>query len=149
MKRHRTRHPDPISDLNPTVPAEFARVVNRLMEKNPARRYPGAAAARDALRPWADPHSLPDDPHADQTEAEVVQELERSLTDPNSFFETVPAAVFPDRGRKRQRREPEEGSDPGVRQGIPPWLILLPAGLVVMCLAGLGTALALYLLKAR
>ena len=51
MKRHRTEHPDPLTDFNPTVPVEFARVVQKLMEKVPARRYPTAKAA--AGRPTA------------------------------------------------------------------------------------------------
>src|SRR5947209_10520477 len=54
MRRHRTEHPNPLTDFNPTVPVEFARVVEKLMEKSPARRYQTAMAARDALLPWTD-----------------------------------------------------------------------------------------------
>src|SRR5262245_11842894 len=35
MQRHRTEFPESIPDLNPTVSAEFARIVERLMEKDP------------------------------------------------------------------------------------------------------------------
>jgi serine/threonine protein kinase len=149
MRRHRTQYPDPISDLNPTVPAEFARVVAKLMEKDPARRYPTAAAARDALRVWAEAGVMPEDADPDQTEAEVVLELERSFTDPASFFETVPVAVFTEHGRKR-RRSGDASDDTETRPSrpIPLWMILVPAGLVLMCLAAAGTGLLLYLLNA-
>ena len=48
MKRHRTEHPDPLTDFNPTVPAEFARVVQKLMEKSPTRLPDGQGGPRGA-----------------------------------------------------------------------------------------------------
>ena len=104
MKRHRTEHPDPLTDFNPTVPVEFARVVQKLMEKVPGRRYPTAKVARDALLPWAaaDPET-PYDVDPDQTAAEVVLELERTVKDPGEFFESVPVVVFADKGRRSGR----------------------------------------------
>jgi eukaryotic-like serine/threonine-protein kinase len=146
MKLHRTTYADPLSDFNPTVPAEFSRIVERLMEKNPADRYKSAAAVRDALRPWvaSDPET-PMDVDPDQTEAEVVLELEKTQKDPGAFFETVPVVVFADKGRKSERLrkkdelldelEAEQSSKP-----FPIWLILIPAGLVVLlslaCIVG-------------
>jgi serine/threonine protein kinase len=149
MKRHRNEYAEPISDLNPTVPAEFARVVNRLMEKDPRRRYQSAAAARDALRAWAEPGAGSEDTDPDQTEAEVVRELERSLTDPGAFFETIPVAVFTEQ-RRRERRgaRVEDESDVREAKAIPIWAILIPAGVIVMCLAGACTGLLLYLFHA-
>jgi hypothetical protein len=155
MKRHRTEYAEPIPDLNPTVPAEFARVVNRLMEKEPRRRYQTAAAARDALRPWAEPGAMADDTDPDQTEAELVRELERSLADPRAFFETIPVAVFADRPRRPRRtdrNEPDSDAEWPRRDArqpkpIPLWLILVPAGLMVMCFAAAATGLLLYLFR--
>ncbi|MBL9013280.1 MAG: serine/threonine protein kinase, partial [Myxococcales bacterium] len=40
---------EPVPPLPPTVPRALAHVVRKLMEKDPARRYPSAAAARVAL----------------------------------------------------------------------------------------------------
>src|SRR5262245_3896067 len=153
MKRHRSEFAEPITDLNPTVPAEFARIVNRLMEKEPRQRYPTAAAARDALRPWSESGTMKEHADPDQTESEVVKELERSFSDPGAFFETVPVAVFTDRTRRRRRTVRDE-SDPGVERPesdeyqprpVPLWLILVPAGITVMCLAAAATGLLLYL----
>jgi serine/threonine protein kinase len=148
MKRHRTKYADPISDLNPTVPAEFSRVVAKLMEKDPARRYPSAAAARDALRHWAEPGAVPDDIDPDQTEVEVVRELERAQPDPGSFFETVPVAVFTDRSRKARRADSDDLRTERPRPSLALWMILVPIGVLLMCLAAAVTSLLLYLLKA-
>ena len=101
MRRHRNAHADPITDHNPTVPADFARIVGRLMEKNPADRYASARHVRKALAPWiaGDPETpLDTDPH--QTEAQVLEEIEQAQPDPGSFFESIPVGIFTDRNRK-------------------------------------------------
>jgi len=156
MRRHRTQHPDPLTDFNPTVPVEFARIVQKLMEKVPARRYQTAKQVRDALRPWAaaDPET-PYDVDPDQSEAEVVRELERTQKDPGAFFESVPVVVFADKARRSGRLPAavrDEGDEDVARRkekgGLPPWLILIPAGLGVMCLGAALMGLFLYLFKA-
>jgi serine/threonine protein kinase len=153
MKRHRTEYPNPISDFNPTVPANFIRVVERLMDKSPGRRYQTAAAVRDALRPWAagEPDT-PMDVDPDQTEAQAVLELERTQPDPGSFFETVPVVVFADR---MKRDSPDSDTDEvnvnvdgTSKKRFPLWLLLIPVGLFVMCLGAALTGLVLYLAKA-
>jgi hypothetical protein len=50
-----TLTPTPIAELNPAVPVEFIRVVEKLMAKNPADRPPSAMAARELLVPFATP----------------------------------------------------------------------------------------------
>jgi eukaryotic-like serine/threonine-protein kinase len=155
MKRHRTEHPDPLTDFNPTVPVEFARVVQKLMEKVPGRRYPTAKVARDALLPWAaaDPDT-PYDVDPDLTAAEVVLELERTVKDPGEFFESVPVVVFADKGRRSGRLptavpvEDDTDNGPHKKRGVPIWVVLVPIGLAVMCLGAGLMGLALYLLKA-
>jgi serine/threonine protein kinase len=152
MRRHRTEYPDPLSDFNPTVPVEFSRVVQKMMEKTPARRYPTAQAARDALLVWAaaDPET-PMDVDPEQTPAEAVMELERSVKDPGAFFEDVSVVVFADKGRKSGRLptssagviesdETEDGPEAGPRSKLPVplWGIVLIAGVAV---AGLGACL--------
>jgi eukaryotic-like serine/threonine-protein kinase len=160
MKRHRTDYPDPLTDFNPTVPVEFTRIVQKLMEKSPALRYQAATTAREALRPWAagDPET-PMDVDPDQTEAEVVQELERTVKDPGEFFESVPVVVFADKAKRsgrlptadvRRPREAESDSESVERpakRSLPRWLILIPIGLAVMCLGAGLMALILYLFK--
>ncbi|MFO0824390.1 MAG: serine/threonine-protein kinase [Gemmataceae bacterium] len=53
IRRQMTLNPTPIAELNPSVPVEFIRVVEKLMAKNPADRPPSAMAARELLLPFA------------------------------------------------------------------------------------------------
>lgn len=158
MKRHRKEYAAPLSDFNPTIPVEFSRIVERLMEKLPDARYRTAAALRDALRHWTsgDPER-PMDVDPEQSEAEVVLELERTQKDPGEFFESVPVVVFAGKGtrtkRRRDRNEEESdddwsNDDRGEQKSVPLWLWLVPVALVLMVLAGGTMALVLYLMKA-
>jgi serine/threonine-protein kinase len=45
--------PTPLRSVCEAVPVELARVVHRALQKNPADRFPDAAAMRAALRPFA------------------------------------------------------------------------------------------------
>jgi serine/threonine-protein kinase len=45
--------PVPLRDRNPDVPANLAKVVHRGLARDPARRWPSAAAFRKALSPFA------------------------------------------------------------------------------------------------
>jgi eukaryotic-like serine/threonine-protein kinase len=154
MKRHRKEFAAPLSDFNPTIPADFSRLVERLMEKAPENRYRSAAAVREALRPWtAGDQERPMDVDPEQTEAEIVMELERTQKDPGEFFESVPVVVFADKGKKttRQREGIETTEPPGGEEDakpLPMWLWLIPIAIGLMVLAGGAMALVLYLLKA-
>lgn len=49
---HRETTPTPLKDVRPDVPDAVANVVMRLLEKDPAARYPLAAMAHDELARW-------------------------------------------------------------------------------------------------
>ncbi|MCE9564799.1 MAG: serine/threonine protein kinase, partial [Planctomycetes bacterium] len=53
IRRQQTLTPTSVSELNPEVPREFVRVIERLMAKNPADRPSTAKAARELLLPFA------------------------------------------------------------------------------------------------
>jgi serine/threonine protein kinase len=53
MRWHRTAVPPPANQINPGVPAGFAAVIGRLMEKRPEDRPASAEAVRGMLLPWA------------------------------------------------------------------------------------------------
>jgi serine/threonine protein kinase len=71
MVRHATEAPPPLRDFNPEVPAGLQQVVDTLLAKDPARRYPtperaaqalqtfGAADAEPSRGPDADPNMRP------------------------------------------------------------------------------------------
>jgi serine/threonine protein kinase len=49
---HQTCHPQPIRDLRPDVPEGVVAIVEKMMAKDPARRYQTANEVADALTPW-------------------------------------------------------------------------------------------------
>src|SRR5262249_31690087 len=51
MMCHQHKQPTPLNELNPTVSAEMVAVVDKLMQKNPARRFPSCTDVIEALRP--------------------------------------------------------------------------------------------------
>ena len=55
MMCHQHKQPTPIKGLVPDLPDALAAVVERLMQKEPAARYPGCAELIAALRPVANP----------------------------------------------------------------------------------------------
>jgi eukaryotic-like serine/threonine-protein kinase len=96
MQRHRTEFAERIPELNPTVSSDFALIVEKLMEKNPARRYRSAAEVREALLPWSkgDPEK-PLDVDPTTSEAEAIQELDKEQSaEPGLWWEEVPVITF-------------------------------------------------------
>ena len=49
---HQLERPEPIRDVRPEVPEGLAAVIDRMMAKEPAERYPTPAAVAEALAPW-------------------------------------------------------------------------------------------------
>jgi eukaryotic-like serine/threonine-protein kinase len=129
MNRHKKEFADPITDYNPTIPVDFVRIIDKLMEKSPGRRYPNAQAVKDALAPWVagDPET-PYDVDVEQTEAEVIQELERTQGTAREVLESIPLMAFGNRAEKYSGRkkvatatptpEPVELPEPAVPTGI-------------------------------
>jgi serine/threonine protein kinase len=80
---HRYLEPTPLPNLNPTIPEKFTRLVNRLMAKNPQRRFPSAQALRQELLPWCQEEApRPMDRAEDTTYQEALRTLE--MTPPAS-----------------------------------------------------------------
>jgi eukaryotic-like serine/threonine-protein kinase len=94
MKRHLQESPEPVQEINPDVPDGFARIVERLMEKDPERRYPNADAVCEAIMPW----SRDDDPlPADEvlTNAQIIDEATTAKQHQWREVGTTLAAVAP------------------------------------------------------
>ncbi len=53
MMAHQTQLPQPIREISPEVPEELALIVDRLLEKEAASRYPMAEEIVEALQPFA------------------------------------------------------------------------------------------------
>jgi serine/threonine protein kinase len=86
IQRHRTEGPAPIETLRPDLPADFVRLLNSLMSKDPAQRPPSARAAAEALSVWAS-EAPPESPEA-LTE-QVVEEAEKSQELGSSDFSAI------------------------------------------------------------
>jgi tRNA A-37 threonylcarbamoyl transferase component Bud32 len=57
VKAHAERSPRPVAELREGISAGLARVVDRMMDKDPARRYQTPAEVAAALAPFASPAS--------------------------------------------------------------------------------------------
>jgi serine/threonine protein kinase len=55
VRAHRERAPRPVAELRPEVPAALAQLVERMMAREPERRYPTPGEAARALAPFAAP----------------------------------------------------------------------------------------------
>ena len=118
MNRHRTVYAEPVPDLNPTVPIAFARIVEKLMEKNPARRYCNADEVRQALLPWiADDPEKPLDTDPRMTEAEAIQFLEQEQSsEPGLWWESVPVISFEATAKYSSRANAGSGTHKRIRE---------------------------------
>ena len=97
MKRHTSEIAEPVSEMNPTIPVAFARIVEKLMAKDPARRYRSAEQLRDVLLPWVEgdvEKPMDVDPHL--TEAEALRQLEeqQESAEPGLWWDDVPVVSF-------------------------------------------------------
>ncbi len=54
---HQMKTPPAIESVRAEIPLSLATIVRKMMEKNPAHRYPNAAAAAQALFQWVDQHA--------------------------------------------------------------------------------------------
>lgn len=89
MQWHRTETAPPPQSINPTVPPEFAKLIERCMAKNPADRPNSAGVLRSLLLPWAAAGPTVDGtPHSDK---EVVSVVDTRQLDP-SLWDEIPVA---------------------------------------------------------
>ena len=103
MKRHRTEFAEPLTDSNPTIPVEFSRIVGKLMEKDPHRRYASAVALRKALLPWtAGDAELPMDVDPEVSVEAALREVEQAHAGEAGVWDAIPLAVFAKSGTKEE-----------------------------------------------
>jgi hypothetical protein len=57
VRAHRDERPAPLDALRPDVPPALGAVVERMLDKDPARRYQSAADVAEALAPFAGGHT--------------------------------------------------------------------------------------------
>ena len=130
IRRQLTEVPAPLSGMNPTVPAEFARIVMWLMAKNPGDRPASATAARDALLPFAAAPTRTS--HLSVRDA--VGAVDTPDANPELWIEDEADEV--DRADRVGEAEDEEAGEPQRE----PWVMIAAVGLgavVLLVLLGL------------
>ena len=132
----------PLLRVAPSVPASLAAMVEHALAKTPQRRYPDAAAARDALA-WA-----VEEPAGTATTrvlpaaGEPTQQLDEPIADDAASQETVasrPAASAPGPATRARAAAPTRAMGSAAPRRRRRWPLLL----VALVLAGLAGWLAL------
>jgi len=98
INAHRRQEPDPIQWRNSEIPDSFGDLVHKLMAKNPADRYPNAAALRAELLNWCSQEEMgPVEKEGDPIQQAAVRALEVAplspevlKADPLSTTESLP-----------------------------------------------------------
>jgi serine/threonine protein kinase len=117
IKKHLTEWPTPLTELNPTIPIAFAKIVERLMAKRPENRPATCAELQLLLRPWlGDEPDLPMDTAVDNSSPRDVFDLEVDQIATGSFWESMPGTVFlnpngPTAKAKEPKRVPRESPE--------------------------------------
>ncbi|HZV04035.1 MAG TPA: serine/threonine-protein kinase [Gemmataceae bacterium] len=94
IRRHRQEEPTPLRELAPDVPVGFARLIERMMAKDPAQRPPSAVAVEDELRAWTSGDTvLPLDRREDAWYVQAVSALQ--TTEPSTDY-SLPGISVPD-----------------------------------------------------
>jgi serine/threonine protein kinase len=82
---HQLERPKPIQAHRPEVPEGLAAVIDRMMAKEPAERYPTPAAVAEALAPWTDA-PIPPPP---------LEEMPELMAPPSDASDTAASAALP------------------------------------------------------
>jgi serine/threonine protein kinase len=123
---HIIKNPHPIALLRPELPPELARVVERMLAKDPAQRYQTGLEVAEALAPW-------DGGPCPPTEPEVPRRLPGGPT--VILSSSGPATPLPHPG---QLPPTEVIARPGKR----PRTLLLAAGLTAAAICGIALIVA-------
>jgi serine/threonine-protein kinase len=125
--------PEPIRELDPSLPAAVASIVERCMAKDPAQRYQSALELKDALEAALDADGMR---AAAMERVRALAEAPRVKTAAPSIptAPTVRAKVFPQGDRVVQGRPAEPG-------GVLPRALIIILGLVLAALGAVGALL--------
>ncbi len=131
MKRHRGEEPEPVTQHNRAVPAEFAALVARMMAKDPQRRIATADKVRAELLPWAvgEPN-MPLDLPGDSAFQMAVADAEAATLADNLVADVIIV-------ESPQTAETPALDAPARTDGIL-WIVLALAGFWTFLLAFLG-----------
>ena len=111
IRKHLNELPPIISDLNPTVPSGFAKLIEQLMAKDPNRRPSKAEDVRRFLLYWAgDEPELPMDMAVDNSDPHEVFDLKADGIQAGSVWDAMPVSVFVNTEQRPNWDKPERKS---------------------------------------
>jgi serine/threonine protein kinase len=96
MRKHLRQEPPFLSSVNPIIPPDFSRIIEKLMSKLPSRRFLDAEAVRQALLPWADVDEPLELEVADGSDSQAVIDLETANASQESAWEAMPIVPVSD-----------------------------------------------------
>ncbi|MFO0879565.1 MAG: serine/threonine-protein kinase [Gemmataceae bacterium] len=140
IQRHRREQPTPIQVLVPHLPAGFVALIERLMDKDPARRYSTAAEVESQLRAWAGSATDLGNEEENETLAEVDL-IHQSQPSTDFSLVNLPS-VEADSGE-----EPTQEASSGLRSWSPNLVAMLAASACLLLLV--ISAVVMILLFAR
>ena len=95
VSAHRYTEPNPIQWVNHDIPDDFARIVHKLLAKNPADRHQNAAQLRADLSPWCPKDAIrPVEKEGDQVQEEAARALASAPLDTQALKDAEPSALF-------------------------------------------------------
>jgi serine/threonine protein kinase len=114
IRWHRTEDPPPVNMINPAVPTELARLVEKLMSKEPGERPQDAEALRTYLLRVAGEPVVDAAPHLAHTAREVLAEVDTRTLDPN-LWDSTPLPIA-EENTPEPAPEPKKRSSRELRQ---------------------------------
>ncbi len=140
MKWHRTEEPPAVNLIDPNIPADFARLVGRMMAKRPADRPASAEAVRKSLLPWAGElvTRVISGP-TPRTDAETVAAVDVRGEDPQ-LWEVAPCPVEVTSSSSAVNDPSPLPRNRGQINSAPDMTWLIGLGMVVLAIAGMGLA---------
>lgn len=151
IRKHLSDWPRPLTDLNPTIPVEFAKIIEKLMAKRPENRPASCAELQTLLRPWLGTEpDLPMDTAVDNANPRDVFDLETDQIATGSFWESMPVTVFvnntaPKQGSEFRTNQTAMSANPSGDALKPALMYVGCSALAFLVLGGLATAFFLFM----
>ena len=143
LECHRSQEPEPLERLNPNLPAGFVALVQRMMAKNPADRFPSAAAVARELQTWTSGEQVQ---AMDRPEDTAYLEAVRNLETVESGADATPLEQLPRKAKPRGRPSRLALTNPArMPLSLAAWPLYVVFGILGLLAALMLAAVVVYL----
>ena len=133
MLAHRQAPLPPIGQFCPEMPAGLVAVLDRMLAKDPADRYPTPTEVAEALAPFCAGADLP----------ALLRRAEAATSSPLPLGEGRSAGVSPAGSRQGALAGPSSGRDARAPAAVRRWRTIVAALVALMLVGGIGVALGI------